>query len=114
MKGIKIENKDAVIVGGRSVIIQDLEYYSQRIRHSIRLSLGESVYERLSGVDWEAIFTSKVSRDRILTEIKKSIQKDPESVSIEKFDLVERESSSRGIYIQFSAITKYGIVTAEL
>ncbi|KPA34864.1 Uncharacterized protein AMR50_0222 [Leptospira interrogans] len=75
MKGIKIENKDAVIVGGRSVIIQDLEYYSQRIRHSIRLSLGESVYEPLSGVDWEAIFSTKVSRDRILTEIKKDDSK---------------------------------------
>ncbi|EMG19972.1 hypothetical protein LEP1GSC150_2133 [Leptospira interrogans serovar Copenhageni str. LT2050] len=75
MKGIKIENKDAVIVGGRSVIIQDLEYYSQRIRHSIRLSLGESVYEPLSGVDWEAIFSTKVSRDRILTEIKRRFKK---------------------------------------
>ncbi|EJO71416.1 hypothetical protein [Leptospira kirschneri] len=114
MKGIKIENKDMVLAGGRSVIIQDLEYYSQRIRHSIRLFLGESVYEPLSGVDWRTVFSTKVSRDRILTEIKKTIQKDPETVSVEKVELVERESSSRRIYIQFSAITKYGIVTGEL
>ncbi|EMN00521.1 hypothetical protein LEP1GSC021_2720 [Leptospira noguchii str. 1993005606] len=114
MKGIKIENKDAVFVRGRSVIIQDLEYYSQRIRHSIRLSLGESIYEPLNGVDWGTIFSTKVSRDRILTEIKKTIQKDPETVSVKKVELIENESSSRGVYIQFSAITKYGIVTGEL
>ncbi|MCH1912269.1 DUF2634 domain-containing protein [Leptospira noguchii] len=114
MKGIKIENKDAVFVGGRSVIIQDLEYYSQRIRHSIRLSLGESVYEPLNGVNWGIIFSTKVSRDRILTEIKKTIQKDPETVSVEKVELVDRESLGQRVYIQFSAITKYGIVMGEL
>lgn len=114
MKGVKITNKDAVISGGRSAMIQDLEYYSQRIRHSVLLSLGESVHEPLSGVDWATVFSTKVSRDRVLAEIRKTIKKDPETVSVEKVELIETENSNRGKYIQFSAITKYGIVTGEI
>lgn len=114
MKGLKIENRDIVRVNGKPVVIEGLEYYSQRIKHSIRLSLGESVYEPLNGVDWNTIFSSKISKDRVLFEIQKVLQRDPETVSVENIEIVEELSSNRKLNIRFSAITVYGLVSGEV
>ncbi|AOP33414.1 hypothetical protein A0128_05880 [Leptospira tipperaryensis] len=114
MKGFKIENGDIVKVKGRSVVLEDLEYYAQRIKHAIRLSLGESVYEPLTGMDWFTIFSTKIPRERVVIEIKKILLKDPETISIEKIEVIETNDSSRKIYIQYSANTKFGTVVEEI
>ncbi|TGK24265.1 DUF2634 domain-containing protein [Leptospira yasudae] len=114
MKGLKIENGDVVREQGRPIVLEGLEYYSQRIKHAILLSLGESAYDTLSGIDWFTIFSSKVSTDRVLFEIRRIILKDPETVSLENIEVVEAEGKSRGIYIRFSANTIYGNVTEEI
>ncbi|EMY78975.1 hypothetical protein LEP1GSC060_0784 [Leptospira weilii serovar Ranarum str. ICFT] len=111
MKGLKIENGDVVRRAGKPILIQDLEYYSQRIKHAIRLTLGESEYEPLAGIDWQTIFSERVPKERVLAEIKKILQKDPETISIESIELIETNDPNRKLNIQFSAITKYGIVT---
>ncbi|EMJ91266.1 hypothetical protein [Leptospira alstonii] len=114
MKGLKIENRDVVRSAGKPIVIEGLEYYSQRIKHAIRLSLGESEYEPLAGIDWQTIFSARVSKERVLTEIKKILQKDPETISIESIELIEEDGINRKLNIQFSAITRYGIVTEEI
>lgn len=114
MKGLKIENRDIVRVDGKPVVIEGLEYYSQRIKHSIRLCLGESFYESLKGVDWNTIFSSKISKDRVLFEIQKVLQRDPETVSVENIEIVDELSSNRKLNIRFYAITVYGLVSGEI
>ncbi|EQA69794.1 DUF2634 domain-containing protein [Leptospira noguchii] len=114
MKGLMVENNDIVRINGKLVVIEGLEYYSQRIRHSIRLCLGESVYEPLKGVDWNTIFSKKVPKDRVLFEIQKILQRDPETVSVENIEIVEEPSDSRNLNIHFSAITVYGLVTGAV
>ncbi|MBM9501591.1 DUF2634 domain-containing protein [Leptospira sp. 201903071] len=114
MKGLKVENGDVVRMNGKPVVIEGLEYYSQRIKHSIRLSLSESVYEPLAGIDWQTVFSSKIPNERILVEIKKIIQKDPETISVNSIELVENDTNKRTINIRFIATTIYGIVTEEL
>lgn len=114
MKGLKIENRDIVRVDGKPIVIEGLEYYSQRIKHSIRLSLGESAYEPLTGMDWQTVFSTKIPKERVLVEIKKIIQKDPETISVENIELIENDNEERKINIQFSAMTRYGNVTEEI
>ncbi|MBM9576961.1 DUF2634 domain-containing protein [Leptospira sp. 201903070] len=114
MKGLKIEKGDVVRINGKPVVIQDLECYSQRIKHSIRLSLSESVYEPFTGIDWQTVFSSKIPRERILIEIKKIIQKDSETVSVNNIELLENDSNKRIMNIRFIATTIYGIIAEEL
>ncbi|EKR62452.1 hypothetical protein LEP1GSC036_1031 [Leptospira weilii str. 2006001853] len=114
MKGLKIENRDIVRAGGKPVVIEGLEYYSQRIRHSIRLSLAESVYEPLNGMDWNTIFSTKISRERILLEVRKVLQKDTETVSVDSIEIIEDSGNDRKLNIRFSALTIYGFVTEEV
>ncbi|MDI7190832.1 DUF2634 domain-containing protein [Leptospira santarosai] len=114
MKGLKIENNDIVRASGKPVVIDGLEYYSQRIKHSIRLSLGESVYEPLTGVDWNTIFSSKIPETRVLLEIRKVLQRDPETISVENIEIIDELSSNRTLNIRFSAITVHGVITGEI
>ncbi|UOG39373.1 DUF2634 domain-containing protein [Leptospira noguchii] len=114
MKGLKIENRDIVRVNGKPIVIEGLEYYSQRIKHSIRLVLGESVYEPLTGIDWNTIFSNKVPKDRVLLEIRKVLQRDPETVLVENIEIVDELSSNRALNIRFSAITVHGVITGEI
>ncbi|EMK22434.1 hypothetical protein [Leptospira kirschneri] len=114
MKGLKIENRDIVRVNGRPVVIEGLEYYSQRIKHSIRLTLGESIFEPLTGVDWNTIFSTKIPKERVLFEIKRVILKDPETISLESLETIENPDNGRTLSIQFSAITEFGIVKEEV
>lgn len=114
MKGIKIENGDVVRFQGKPVVLEDADYYSQRIKHAISLSLGESVYEPLVGLDWYTVFSTKIPRERVLIEISKILIKDPETVSVDNIEIVESNDSKRRIYIQFSANTIYGTVTGEV
>ncbi|AYV56956.1 DUF2634 domain-containing protein [Leptospira kmetyi] len=114
MKGIKIENGDVVRFRGKPVILENAEYYSQRIKHAIRLSLGESVYEPLVGLDWFTVFSTKIPRERVLVEIRKILIKDPETVSVNNIEIVESNDSERRIHIQFSANTIFGTVTEEV
>ncbi|WP_061242547.1 hypothetical protein [Leptospira interrogans] len=113
MKGLKIENRDIVRVDGKPVVIEGLEYYSQRIKHSIRLTLGESFYEPLTGVDWATIFTTKIPKERVLFEIKRVILKDPETISVESIETIENLDNERSLSIRFSATTVFGLVTEE-
>ncbi|RHX86045.1 DUF2634 domain-containing protein [Leptospira stimsonii] len=113
MKGFKIENGDIARKNGRTVVLDDLEYYAQRIKHAIRLSLGECVYEPLTGMDWFTIFSTKISRERVTFEIKKVILKDPETISLDRIE-VKADDLNRRIYIQYSANTKFGIVLGEI
>ncbi|TGM00542.1 DUF2634 domain-containing protein [Leptospira barantonii] len=114
MKGIKIENGDVVRFQGKPVVLKGAEYYSQRIKHAIRLSIGESVYEPLVGLDWYTVFSTKIPRERVLVEIRKILIKDPETVSVNRVEIVESNDFDRRIYIQFSANTIFGIVTEEV
>lgn len=114
MKGLKIENRDIVRVGGKPTVIEGLEYYSQRIKHSIRLTLGESIFEPLTGVDWNTIFSTKIPRERILFEIRKVLLKDAETVSVDNIEIIEDSGNDRKLNIRFSALTIYGFVTEEV
>ncbi|TGM61691.1 DUF2634 domain-containing protein [Leptospira adleri] len=114
MKGFKIEDGDIVRTNGQSFVLEGLEYYAQRITHAIRLSLGESAYEPLTGLDWFTIFSTKVSKDRAMIEIRKVILRDPETISVERIEVKETNDSSRRLYIQYSANTKFGTVVGEI
>lgn len=114
MKGFKIEGGDMVRTNGQSFVLEGLEYYAQRIKHAIRLSLGESSYEPLTGLDWFTIFSTKVPRNRVMIEIRKVILKDPETISVERIEVKETDDSNRKMYIQYSANTKFGTVVGEI
>jgi hypothetical protein len=108
MKGLLIRNNDTVRKNGRLIVIEGIEYYKQRILIALRTSFQENVYARNIGINWTQIFSEKVSQDRILSEIRKVILKDPETVAVISLEIIEFNRDNRKLSVKFQVRSIFG------
>lgn len=111
MRGLLIRNNDTVRENGRLVVIEGIDYYKQRILIAIKTNFQENVYARNVGINWVQIFSEKVSQDRILSELRKVILKDPETVAVTSLEIVEFNRDNRKLAVKFQIISIFGNLT---
>ncbi|TGL06505.1 DUF2634 domain-containing protein [Leptospira bouyouniensis] len=111
MRGLLIRNNDTVRENGRLVVIDGIDYYKQRILIAIKTNFQENVYARNVGINWVQIFSEKVSQDRILSELRKVILKDSETVAVTSLEIVEFNRDNRKLSVKFKLISIYGNLT---
>lgn len=108
MRGLLIRNNDTVRENGRLVVIEGIEYYKQRILIAIKTNFQENVYARNVGINWVQIFSEKVSQDRILSELRKVILKDPETVAVTSLEIIEFNRDNRKLSVKFQVLSIHG------
>lgn len=108
MRGLLIRNNDTVRENGRLVVIEGIDYYKQRILIAIKTNYQENVYARNVGINWVQIFSEKVSQDRILSELRKVILKDPETVAVTSLEIVEFNRDNRKLSVKSQVLSIYG------
>ncbi len=111
MKGLLIQNNDTVRRNGRLVTIEGKDYYKQRISIAIKSHYRENIYAPEKGINWTQIFSDKVSNERILSEIRKVILKDPETLAVLSLEIFEFNRDNRYLSIKFQVKSIYGDVT---
>lgn len=108
MRGLLIHNNDTVRKNGRLVVIEGIDYYKQRIRIAIKTNFQENVYAKNLGINWIQIFSEKVSQERILSELRKVILKDPETVAVTSLEIIEFNRDNRKLSVKFKIMSIYG------
>lgn len=108
MRGLLIRNNDTVRENGRLVVIEGAEYYKQRILIALKTNFQENVYARNIGINWIQIFSEKVSQDRILSEVRKVILKDPETVAVTNLEIIEFNRDNRKLSVKIQIRSIYG------
>lgn len=110
MRGLLIRNNDTVRENGRLVVIDGIEYYKQRIQIAIKTNFQENVYAKNTGINWIQIFSEKVSQDRILSELRKVILKDTETIAVTSLEIIEFNRDNRKLTVKFQVLSIFGNV----